>query len=335
VDLEAVRTFAAVADGGQFRIAADELGITQQAVSKRIAALERELGVVLFTRSARGTQLTVDGQAFLPHARELLRVADRAITSVRPGRRALRIDVLNRRAAPAAALHAFHHSHPEIDLDVVTLPDADVDTAAAAVADGAIDATFRAVTRRGLGAGLKASRVIDDPHQLLVGPRHPLADATSLTPADLTPYRIWMPGMMPGSEWRRYYEELSRAFTLAIDMAGPSFGVEVLLDELAGSAELATFVGAGTRYFWPESFDLRRIPIVDPAPVYPHSIIWREDNPHPALTAFLHHLQSTARTPTHQTWVPPWGGDLRPRSVVAVESADGWGGEGGVLECWA
>ncbi|WP_112248677.1 LysR family transcriptional regulator [Kribbella monticola] len=306
MDLEAVRTFVAVADGGQFRIAADELGITQQAVSKRIAALERELGVLLFARSARGTQLSVDGQAFLPHARELLRVADRAITSVRPGRRALRIDVLNRRAAPAAALHAFHQSHPGIDLDVVTLPDADVDSAVAAVADGTIDATFRAVTRRQLALPVKAFRVIDDPHQLLVGPRHPLAEATSLTPADLRPYRIWMPGMMPGSEWRLYYEELARAFTLAIDMGGPSFGVEVLLDELAHSTDLATFVGEGTRYFWPETFDLRRIPIVDPTPVYPHSIIWRDDNPHPALAAFLHHLQSTTTPPTGKTWVPHW-----------------------------
>jgi DNA-binding transcriptional LysR family regulator len=304
VDLEAVRTFAAVVDTGQFQAAADELGVTQQAVSKRIAALERELGVVLLTRSARGTHLTIDGQAFLPHAKELLRVADRALTSVLPGRRALRIDVLNRRAAPAASLHAFHQSHPEIELDVVTLPDADVDAAIAAVAAGTIDATFRAVTSRRLAAPVKASRVIDDAHQLLVGPRHPLADATSLTLADLTQYRIWMPGMMPGSEWRLYYEELARAFTLAIDTDGPSFGVEVMLDEIAASPTLATFVGAGTRYFWPESYDLRRITIVDPTPVYPHSIIWRGDNPHPALGAFLDYLRSVPTAPLGPTWEP-------------------------------
>ncbi|TDU90138.1 DNA-binding transcriptional LysR family regulator [Kribbella voronezhensis] len=313
MDLEAVRTFAAVVDTGQFQAAADELGITQQAVSKRIAGLERVLGVLLLVRSARGTSLSIDGQAFLPHARELLRVADRALTSVLPGRRALRIDVLNRRAATAAALHAFHQADPGVDLDVVTLPDADVDAAVVAVAAGTIDATFRAITdpRRQLTAPVTACRVIDDPHQLLVGPRHPLAEATSLTLADLTPYRIWMPGMMPGSEWRLYYEELARAFTLAIDTGGPSFGVEVLLDELAGSADLATFVGEGTRYFWPESYDLRRIPIVNPTPVYPHSIIWREDNPHPALAAFLHHLRSTRTSPASQIWVPPWAESVR------------------------
>lgn len=81
-----MRTFVVAADAGQFQEAAAALSITQQAVSKRIAALERELAVRLFTRTARGARLTIDGQAFLPHARELLRVAERADASVRPGR---------------------------------------------------------------------------------------------------------------------------------------------------------------------------------------------------------------------------------------------------------
>ena len=66
MDLEAVRTFVAVADARQFSEAAIDLSVTQQAVSKRVAALERDLGVRLFTRTARGAQLTVDelGAAF-------------------------------------------------------------------------------------------------------------------------------------------------------------------------------------------------------------------------------------------------------------------------------
>ncbi|MEU4817163.1 LysR family transcriptional regulator [Micromonospora aurantiaca] len=55
MDSEAVRSFVRAAELGQFRHAADELGVTQQAVSKRIAALERELGVRLFTRTPRGS----------------------------------------------------------------------------------------------------------------------------------------------------------------------------------------------------------------------------------------------------------------------------------------
>jgi DNA-binding transcriptional LysR family regulator len=113
VDLDAVRTFVAVTDAGRFAEAADDLSITQQAVSKRIAVLERDLGVRLFTRTARGATLTTDGQAFLPRARDLLQAEERAAASVRPGRRALRVDVIGRRLAPAGLLRGFHRAHPE------------------------------------------------------------------------------------------------------------------------------------------------------------------------------------------------------------------------------
>ena len=158
MDLEAVRTFVAVADTGQFSAAADGLSITQQAVSKRIAGLEKDLGVRLFARSARGARLTVDGQAFLPRARDLLQAAERAYAAVRPGRSGLRVDVVGRGLAPAGLLRGFHRAHPDTELDVVTLFDAAA--AIDAVASGTIDASFRAINRpaRQLPGGVQARR---------------------------------------------------------------------------------------------------------------------------------------------------------------------------------
>jgi DNA-binding transcriptional LysR family regulator len=315
VDLDAVRTFVVAADAGQFQEAAAALSITQQAVSKRIAALEKDLGVRLFTRTARGAQLTIDGQAFLPHARELLRVAKRADASVRPGRRALRVDVVNRRVASAVLLQDFYRVHPEIELDVVTL-DADVTGAIAAVEAGTIDATFHGVhAQQHLPGAIRAARVIDEPHQLLTGPRHPLASARSVTPAQLAGHRIWMPGLAARGEVADYYEELAAAFGLTIDMIGPVFGNEALLDEIADSSDLTTLVGERSRYLWPDSYDLRRIPIRNPTPVYPMSLIWRADNPHPALTRLRDYLDSRrASPPDPGAWVPKWGqrSALRP-----------------------
>lgn len=307
MDLQAVRTFVAVADAEQFQAAADDLGLTQQAVSKRVAKLESELGVSLLDRTTRRARLSVDGQVFLPHARDLLKAASRAERSVQTGNRAVRIDVLNTRTAPATELRAFHRLQPEVALDVVTLPNADAATAIAAVVDGTIDATFRALTNSTIHipTSIRAERVIDDHHQLLVGPRHPLADSATLRLADLRTHRIWMPGMRANTEWGGYYAELSHEFGLQIDTIGPSFGVDSLLDELAESENLSTLVGEGSRYLWPESYDLRRIPIVDPTPVYPHSIIWRDDNHHPVLTAFIDHMRGRQRPPgSDTTWAP-------------------------------
>jgi hypothetical protein len=67
---------------------------------------------------------------------------------------------------------------------------------------------------------------------------------------------------------------------------------------------VATLVGEQTHLLWPAEFDLRRIALRDPTPVYPHSLIWRSDNPHPALAALRDHLGSAPAATG--TWVPAW-----------------------------
>ncbi|MFG1644358.1 LysR family transcriptional regulator [Amycolatopsis sp. NPDC049252] len=302
MDLDAVRTFVTAADAGRFQDAATDLSITQQAVSKRIAALEKTLGTRLFTRTARGATLTGDGEAFLPHARELLLAEARAVASVRSGRRPLRVDVIGRRLGTAALLRGFHEAHPDVELEVVTLFDAE--TAVAAVRDGSIDASFRAVAA--LSDGVASMAVLDEPLLLLCGPAHVLATAPAVTPAQLAGHRIWMPGIVPGTEWAAYYAELAAAFRLSIDAIGPNFGTEVVLDTIADSAEVATLVGEGVRLLWPAGHDLRRVPIKDPVPVYPHSLVWRRDNPHPALAALRAHLRPGTRA--SDVWRPSWAG---------------------------
>lgn len=302
MDIEAVRTFVAVAETGRFKDAAADLRITQQAASKRVANLERSLDAVLFIRTARGARLTAEGRALLPHAREVLRAVENAAAAVRPGGRALRVDVLSRRIAPSAALHRFHRAHPDTGLDVVSLPDANADAAVAELLAGRIDATFRALAAP--PAGVTAERALDDPLQLLTGPRHPLARARSLRPADLAGHRIRIPGIRPGTEWADYYDALSEAFGLSIDAAGPNFGSDALLDTIAESATTATLVCAGDRYVWPDSCGLRRIPLTDPVPVYPHSLLFRTGDPHPALGLLRRHLAAHRTIPAGPVWEP-------------------------------
>ncbi|HET9170928.1 MAG TPA: LysR family transcriptional regulator [Actinospica sp.] len=307
MDLEAVRTFVSVADAGQFQEAAAELTVTQQAVSKRVAALERGLGVRLFTRSARGAALTIDGQAFLPHARALLAAEERAISSVLPGRRALRVDVIERKLAPAGLLRAFHRANPDIELGVVTLPNADA--AVTAVRDGQIDAAIRAVPRPGtrLPERVRSVRVDDEPLHILVGPGHPLADERSIPIARLVGCPIWMPTVAPGTEWGAYYLDLVAEFGLSLDPVGPGFGLEPLLATVADSTTLATFVGERTDLAWPADWGLRRVVLTDPTPVYPHSLVWHADNPHPALAALRKHLEA-GYAPLPGGWSPEWAG---------------------------
>ncbi|MFI7390025.1 LysR family transcriptional regulator [Streptomyces tendae] len=306
MDVDAVRTFVVVADSGQFQAAADALGISQQAVSKRIAALERHLGVALLVRTSRGSRPSLDGQLFLPHARKVLTAVELAEQAMRPGSRPLRVDVLNRRIASAQAVYRFYRSRPDTSLDAVTLGRENAAQAAQAVLEGTVDASFRALPADQVPAGISAERASDAPLQLLVGPAHPLANAPAIRPADLAAHRIWVPGIRPGTEWSAFYDALSEEFGLSIDALGPNFGDEALMDALADSASLATLVGAGDRYLWPQTHDLRRIPLRDPTPVYPHTLLFRTGDRHPVLTALRGYLRAAVPGTSGDVWVPHW-----------------------------
>ncbi len=71
--LEWVRAFEATARLGSFTAAANEIGLTQPAVSQRIGLLEKHLNTQLFLRQARTISLTVDGETWLPYVQAALR----------------------------------------------------------------------------------------------------------------------------------------------------------------------------------------------------------------------------------------------------------------------
>ena len=121
-----------------------------------------------------------------------------------------------------------------------------------------------------------------------------------------------MPEIVPGTEWAAFYDELAAAFGLTIEINGPDFGPEPVLDTIAGSATLATFVGERTHLVWPAHWDLRRVAVRDPAPAYPHSLIWRAGNRHPGLAALRSYLAGVRRRRTADTWTPTWARTTSP-----------------------
>jgi DNA-binding transcriptional LysR family regulator len=212
------------------------------------------------------------------------------------------VDVRGRRLAAAGLLRDFHLRNPDVELEVQTLPG--VRAAVAAVRAGTVDAAF-CTERDPLPDQLLGRRVLDEPIELLVGLRHPLARADAAAPAELAGHRIWIPAIVPGTEWGDFYAELAAAFDLTIDAAGPNLGLEHVQDAVGGAADLATFVGAGTRLA-ATTAELRRIPVRDPTPVWPWSIIHRRDNPHPALAGLCEHLVRERLQPPAPVWTPSW-----------------------------
>ncbi|MEC5409130.1 LysR substrate-binding domain-containing protein [Paraburkholderia sp. MPAMCS5] len=111
LDLDAVRAFVLVADLCSFTRAADALDITQSAVSLKLKRLEAHLGKQLLERTPRVVRLSVDGNAFLGAARELLIAHERALGALSVERRRLALGLSEHVAGPdlpqlLARLHA-------------------------------------------------------------------------------------------------------------------------------------------------------------------------------------------------------------------------------------
>ncbi|MBW6390116.1 LysR family transcriptional regulator [Billgrantia antri] len=181
--LNALRAFEASARHLSFTRAADELNVTQAAVSHQVKLLEERLGTALFKRLPRGLMITAEGEALLPVMRDAFdRMAD-MLERLEGGK--VR-DILNVGAVGTFAvgwllprLARFQASHPQIEVRLSTHNNR-VDMAIEGL-DGAI--------RFGDGAwhGLEAQRLFAAPLSPLCAPR--LA-ASLETPADLARHSL-------------------------------------------------------------------------------------------------------------------------------------------------
>ena len=76
--LNAMQTFVRVAEAGSFSAVAEQLQVARSVVTRQIAALEKELGIKLITRSTRRLTLTTAGAAYLEKCRVILNLVDAA-----------------------------------------------------------------------------------------------------------------------------------------------------------------------------------------------------------------------------------------------------------------
>jgi DNA-binding transcriptional LysR family regulator len=79
MELRQLRYFIAVAEEQNFGLAAHRLNVSQPPITRQIQKLEEELGVLLLTRTSKGTGLTEAGRVFLDDARTVLAGIERGI----------------------------------------------------------------------------------------------------------------------------------------------------------------------------------------------------------------------------------------------------------------
>lgn len=119
--LNALRVFEVVARHLNFRLAAEEIGVTQAAVAQQIRGLEAGLQVRLFERLPRGLGLTDAGHAYSTSVRNALAMIDEATRLLRPAPAHLTVSVTPTFASKwlIPRLGDFAERNPEIDLRVL------------------------------------------------------------------------------------------------------------------------------------------------------------------------------------------------------------------------
>jgi DNA-binding transcriptional LysR family regulator len=188
LDVRRLRVLREVARRGSLAAAADVLSYTPSAVSQQIAALEREAGMRLVERRARGVVLTEAGETLVEHADEILgrlEAAEAALAELAALRRGhLRMASFATAAASVLprAIDAFRARHPGVEL---TVGQANPTESVERLRAGRLDLALTVDLPEGPTEGVDVIHLFDDPVQIALHADHPLAAKPDLRLEDL------------------------------------------------------------------------------------------------------------------------------------------------------
>ena len=197
MDTNTLQAFVAVAEARSFSKAAEQLYLTQSAMSKRIATLEDQLGSQLFDRIGRRISLTEAGMALLPRARDLLLQLDdakRAISNLTEG---AVTGTLSLAASHHISLHrlppllrAFSESCPQVELE---LQFAESEVAYEGVLKGDLELALITLSPEP-DTNICSEIIWDDLLHYVVANEHPLAQTSQVSLEELTAVNAILPG---------------------------------------------------------------------------------------------------------------------------------------------
>ncbi|HEY5428884.1 MAG TPA: LysR family transcriptional regulator [Solirubrobacteraceae bacterium] len=197
MELRQLEYFAAVVRQGHFGRAAQDVYVTQSALSQQISRLEDELGLTLLVRGPKGVELTPAGLEFIDHARGILagvadaRAAiDEHLNAVR-GVARVAATPYDSRGLPEA-LVAFHRGFPRVQL---ALRHGSAAQVADQLGSGAVDVAMLAITGGGpkLPAAVRVRIISEEPLRLVCAPRDRLAHRADVTIDALRGVPVIMP----------------------------------------------------------------------------------------------------------------------------------------------
>ncbi|GAA2527317.1 MULTISPECIES: LysR family transcriptional regulator [Streptomyces] len=280
LDPRLLRAFVTVAEELHFTRAAVRLYVAQQALSRDVRRLERELGSELFVRTTRQVTLTADGERLLPYARRVLQAQDDLLAAAGQARPLL-VDLNSPGLeTPRRVLHRARELAPGHEL--MARYESGLTWAAGEVLAGRLDASFGrfAGLPPALRAGLGHQPVRYEPMAVVLPEDHRLASLPEVPLAALAGETVYAGAGNPRTpEWTDLARLLFEGRDIALAPPAP----------LAVGDEEFQRLMARTRHpilavvDFPELPATVLRPLVDPVPLSPVSLVWRKGLVHPAL----------------------------------------------------
>src|SRR5215218_2216017 len=318
LDLRLLRHFVAVAEELHFTRAAARLYLAQQALSRDIARLERQLGVPLFTRTTRRVALTAEGERLLERAGELLALHDQTLQELRgPGEpRPLLVDLLAEGHTPTRVLHGARQRVPHVEL--VGRFHGGLGAALSLLLAGRLDVAFG--RSEGLGQPFPTQLVRRlvrlEPLALLLAEEDPLAALDAVPMAALRGTQVDISaGNEQAPEWVDLGMRLLAAFGAEPSPPHPhAEGLEETVRHLhAEGLPILTLLER------PVASAVVLRPLTEPVPLYPWAMVFHRGLRHPGLDALQASADDLAR---RERWLELPPGAWLPESDTAVFGLD-------------
>ncbi|WAZ22100.1 LysR family transcriptional regulator [Streptomyces cinnabarinus] len=307
-DHRLLRAFLAVAEELHFTRAAARLYVAQQALSRDVRRLERELGAELFVRTTRQVTLTADGERLVPHARRVLAARDELLAAFGQARPLL-VDVNSPGLGTGTRVLARARELAP-DHELMARYESGLTGAAADLLAGRLDVSFGrfAGLDPALRAGLEHQPVRYEPMAVILPEDHPLA-ALERVPLDaLAGSTVYAGAGNPRTpEWTDLARQLFEG--RGIEIAAPA--------PLAVGHEEFRRIMAKTRTPVLAVVDFPAMPasvlrpLTDPVPLSPVSLVWRRGPAHPGIDALR---RAAAEIAAAEGWLQPPAGGWIPAS---------------------
>ncbi|MFD9985105.1 LysR family transcriptional regulator [Streptomyces massasporeus] len=282
LDPRLLRGFVTVAEELHFTRAAVRLHVAQQALSRDVRRLERELGTELFVRTTRQVTLTPDGERLLPHARRVLHAQDELLAAFHQARPLL-VDLNSPGlVTPRRVLHEARELSPRHEL--MARYESGLTGAAGELLAGRLDASFGrfAGLDPALRAGLDHQPVRFEPMAVVLPEDHRLAAWESVPLAELAGERVYAGAGNPRTpEWTGLARLLFEGRGIEIAPPAPLAVGEEEFQRIMARTRNPILAVVG----FPALASTVVRPLVDPVPLSPVSLVWRRGLTHPAFDA--------------------------------------------------